>query len=239
MSQIRARAGVRRPARGRSPGVGSVGPGPRNSWPWKKNAAPSRTRPEHTEAELDAGAGSRVHASPRSEAKAKQRPGPGPGASARGGHTRGSHQHQLKLHVLPAPSALPGPGPLPRPFGHLTLYIHEQRAPLPRWTAGSTAGGTWPRPPSLGARPVSGTQHTLGKRLLTRRAGSARTHVGGHQDRPTEGRFSSRPAHSLPQRTLASGERTLPRANTKHQEAAACWRRRLRPVASPSHRGRR
>lgn len=163
--------------------------------------------------------------------------GPARGASARGGHTRGSHQHQLKFHILPAPSALPGPGPLPRPFGHLTLYIHEQRAPLPPWTAGSTAGGTWPRPPSLGARPVSGTQHTLGKRLLTRRAGSARTHVGGHQDRPTEGRFSSRPAHSLPQRTLASGERTatLPRANTKHQEAAACRRRRLRPVASPSH----
>lgn len=96
-----------------------------------------------------------------------------------GGDTHGSHQHQLKFHVLPAPSALPGPGPLPRPFGHLTLYIHEQRAPLPPWTAGSTAGGTWPRLPSLGARPVSGTQHTLGKCLLTRRAGSARTHVGG------------------------------------------------------------
>lgn len=150
-------------------------------------------------------------------------------------HTRvPSAPAQIPRSPCPVRPARPRPT-APCLFGHLTLYIHEQRAPLPPWTAGSTAGGTWPRPPSLGARPVSGTQHTLGKRLLTRRAGSARTHVGGHQDRPTEGRFSSRPAHSLPQRTLASGERTatLPRANTKHQEDAACWRRRLRPVASP------
>lgn len=61
------------------------------------------------------------------------------------GPIRTSSNTTFPLHL----SALPGPIPLPRHFAHLILYVPEQRAPLPWWTAGIAVGGTWLRPPSL------------------------------------------------------------------------------------------